>query len=726
MIFGCPKCNADCPIPDERIKNRILKVRCRKCEHIFFIKDPALEGKPSRAMVPPAPEADEIWFYAINQQTHGPVSVGVMRHLIESALVLANTLVWKEGLPQWKVLADVPELTSILQEIAHPKVATDAPVAPGLEGLDGLKAEDALEFLDSEDLSIDLDQAPAQDVQTLTAEKKRLLEEAEPPAEPNKEEQDLIRILMEEEERLQAERTAKIKELRKKSAQTGMELKEEEEEELPKAAETEKTAAPFPAAGKLKSEALADLAPAEEPASVTPAAAAKTPVNATEAAPAKTPTDLKPDVKQEVKPEPKPQAKPEAPPEAKPETKMVVPRSLTGDMPKPRPTAADLRVAERKRGLQRRTIDLPVYHPTEEAGRPEEKAKTEAPRQTTPEAKEPKPEPKIAVKPEAPPRDVKPAARPDIKLVPKPEVKPTPKPVTRSELRPEAPKAALETTKADAQTAPARRSMTLSMPAQAPTQPVKIELPQTKPAIKTKSLVQIVVAVLLVGAAVLGIYLWEINRDPAEFTARLDSEPAKNLFLAGEVAGGPAPAKADPATEEKAVDPAVVVEAKPKVVSEPGKPSDRAAVKEEKPAARNSNGADKVQAAKPEEKKKEEPAFASASLAMPAVPSENSVNPLAPNSLKQEQITAVINRNIGRIKFCYDSQLRRNPGLTGKVIMNFVIQPDGSVNSVMAKTAKFKGSYLEQCVRESMMTWRFPRFNGDAIDVDYPFVFSAF
>lgn len=114
-------------------------------------------------------------------------------------------------------------------------------------------------------------------------------------------------------------------------------------------------------------------------------------------------------------------------------------------------------------------------------------------------------------------------------------------------------------------------------------------------------------------------------------------------------------------------------------------------------------------------------------IEMPPVPFMTPPDePLLPTGLQQGQIKFVVNRNIARIRFCYDTQLRRNPNLTGKLIVSFEIKGSGRVSDVEIKSRKFKGTYLDTCVTSAIKTWHFPKFAGDPITVDYPFIFSAF
>jgi hypothetical protein len=75
---------------------------------------------------------------------------------------------------------------------------------------------------------------------------------------------------------------------------------------------------------------------------------------------------------------------------------------------------------------------------------------------------------------------------------------------------------------------------------------------------------------------------------------------------------------------------------------------------------------------------------------------------------------------------CYQKELNRSPGISGKLVMRFKIGGDGLV--VGDATATTSGSTLrndavEQCVKINVNLLKFSA-KGGAANVDYPFVFA--
>lgn len=564
MIFGCPNCDADCPIPDDKIKNRILKVRCKVCKHVFYVKDPSLDSAMPQTTLnaPPVPDEDEIWFYAAQQQTHGPVSKGTMRHLIETAQILSSSLVWKEGMSGWQPLESVPELTYILQEIASPTPDLEnSPIAPGLDDIES-QTDLPLDFSDDDaanddDMLVDLDQ------------------EAD---------DDLVKGLLEEEEKLQKEFEEKIaqkkREKEQKLSEPAKEQDKDPEEELI-AKQLLEEEQQLKDQDKKKS-----LIPAEK--EILEKSAEAQPTNQT----TKTDASLEEEFFQQ-----------------KPKTNNVV---------------------------------KPAKHTVEDSTKPKGSSASQS-------------------------------AKVEIEDF-----------------------AALPPSLEDEQYAPPKKSNN-----------------------------KVLVAIALVSVIAISLtYAFTSNKQqPAPEYFEIDK--TKNLFIPGDKL-------VENKMEEEPVQPQIdedpKIEALPKKNESPKATKTKAESEAEIKAMR-----DAIMGVNKKEKKVRSAAAKKnnrrivASNELPPIPPDSMEGePLLPQTLRQDQIKFVVNRKTPRIRMCYDTQLKRNPNLTGKLVINFVIENNGKVSSVRLKTRKFKGTYLDKCVKRTIRSWRFPKFSGDPVSVDYPFIFSAF
>lgn len=99
--------------------------------------------------------------------------------------------------------------------------------------------------------------------------------------------------------------------------------------------------------------------------------------------------------------------------------------------------------------------------------------------------------------------------------------------------------------------------------------------------------------------------------------------------------------------------------------------------------------------------------------------------PIILGALDKSLIDAVIKRNMSAIRYCYQRELTKNPSLSGKIGVKFVIAGDGSVSSATTKTTTMNNAAVESCINGRFMHFAFPQPKGNGIViVSYPFIFS--
>lgn len=95
-------------------------------------------------------------------------------------------------------------------------------------------------------------------------------------------------------------------------------------------------------------------------------------------------------------------------------------------------------------------------------------------------------------------------------------------------------------------------------------------------------------------------------------------------------------------------------------------------------------------------------------------------------SIDPALIDAKIKKTLDPIKRCYDSELARSPRLAGKVVVNFTIQPDGSVSQAKIKSSTLGNADAEGCITSRFLEIAFPEPTGGGIvNVNYPLQFSS-
>ena len=88
-------------------------------------------------------------------------------------------------------------------------------------------------------------------------------------------------------------------------------------------------------------------------------------------------------------------------------------------------------------------------------------------------------------------------------------------------------------------------------------------------------------------------------------------------------------------------------------------------------------------------------------------------------------VTAEVKKRLRAIQICYEQQLRRNPGLQGKVTVQFTIEQSGTVSKANATENTTNDPQVASCVVDTVKRFRFnPGPEGGSVTYSYPFVFA--
>jgi hypothetical protein len=86
-------------------------------------------------------------------------------------------------------------------------------------------------------------------------------------------------------------------------------------------------------------------------------------------------------------------------------------------------------------------------------------------------------------------------------------------------------------------------------------------------------------------------------------------------------------------------------------------------------------------------------------------------------------LRAAIRAHAPEVIACYETYLKDHPGVEGKVVLAWVIEPDGHVSKAKVRRAEtsFPGEEVPACMIARLLTWEFPRRVGvGATIVTYP------
>lgn len=74
------------------------------------------------------------WYYAIDGQRSGPVPHAELERLIQAGTITGEALVWRQGMDQWKALADVQARDPALFSLVPPPLPPEDEVSPAADG----------------------------------------------------------------------------------------------------------------------------------------------------------------------------------------------------------------------------------------------------------------------------------------------------------------------------------------------------------------------------------------------------------------------------------------------------------------------------------------------------------------------------------------------------------------------------------------------------------------
>ena len=164
MKFSCDSCNAQYMIADEKVGDRGVKVKCKKCANVIIVKplaaataDPSKEEAPSEASPPEAgkqqgggldslfggganswddfgegaesaaaptaqapafstPAGEKEWYVAIDESQVGPIDVREIEERWDAQELSEDSLAWKAGMNDWLPVAEIAELAYLVTE----------------------------------------------------------------------------------------------------------------------------------------------------------------------------------------------------------------------------------------------------------------------------------------------------------------------------------------------------------------------------------------------------------------------------------------------------------------------------------------------------------------------------------------------------------------------------------------------------------------------------------
>jgi len=89
-----------------------------------------------------------------------------------------------------------------------------------------------------------------------------------------------------------------------------------------------------------------------------------------------------------------------------------------------------------------------------------------------------------------------------------------------------------------------------------------------------------------------------------------------------------------------------------------------------------------------------------------------------------ESLLAVVRRYAPGIQFCYDNDLRKKPGLRGKLVVSMVVLANGSVSEATIVEDTLNSPAVRECALAQIRGWQFPAIPSGITSFKTPFVFT--
>jgi hypothetical protein len=96
----------------------------------------------------------------------------------------------------------------------------------------------------------------------------------------------------------------------------------------------------------------------------------------------------------------------------------------------------------------------------------------------------------------------------------------------------------------------------------------------------------------------------------------------------------------------------------------------------------------------------------------------------AESRVPPETIQRVVRQSFGRFRICYESALRTNPALEGRVAVKFKVDPSGEVAVAADSGSDLPDAGVVACVVRGFASLTFPEFSAGVVTVVYPLVFT--
>jgi len=151
MKFACERCHTRYSIADEKIRQKILRIRCKACDNVITVQPHgvgaanttgsskgSLQKRRSTSARPVSVQEPNEWHLAIDGAQSGPMRLTEVAKKVLRLGASSETFVWKDGFSGWKEPRQVALLAAKITELraaqAPPPPKAPPPPPPGTKG----------------------------------------------------------------------------------------------------------------------------------------------------------------------------------------------------------------------------------------------------------------------------------------------------------------------------------------------------------------------------------------------------------------------------------------------------------------------------------------------------------------------------------------------------------------------------------------------------------------
>jgi predicted Zn finger-like uncharacterized protein len=157
MKFSCERCQTRYSIGDEKVKGKVLKIRCKTCGNTIVVREQEVVAAASAAVAavagggggsspsplpaepsPSSPSSSSSsapaggidWYMAVKGKQHGPAKYDEVVRLYQDGKITERTHLWHDKMSAWTRLKELPEFAAVVANGPAPQRLATMPPPP--------------------------------------------------------------------------------------------------------------------------------------------------------------------------------------------------------------------------------------------------------------------------------------------------------------------------------------------------------------------------------------------------------------------------------------------------------------------------------------------------------------------------------------------------------------------------------------------------------------------